>query len=90
MVFTNQEVKRKLDYSEKSPQSNLLDSLRKIPNLSCKSQPINYSVNPIPIKSRQILLVPSRTVPPMANIYAPLALLTNLNAMPVDYGTKIK
>ena len=26
----------------------------------------------------------------MANRYAPLALPTNLNAMPVDYGTKIK
>ena len=26
----------------------------------------------------------------MANRYAPLALPTNLNAMPVDYNTKIK
>jgi len=26
------EVKRKLDYFEKSPQSNLLDSLKRIPN----------------------------------------------------------
>ena len=61
------EVKRKLDYSEKSPQFNLLDSLRKFSNLSGKSQPINYSVNPILVKNRQILLVPSQIVPAMAN-----------------------
>ena len=50
------EVKRKLDYSEKSPQSNLLDSLKRIPNLSGKGQPISYFVNPIPVKSKQALL----------------------------------
>ena len=36
-VSTVKEVKRKLDYSEKSPQFNLLDSLKEAPNLSGKS-----------------------------------------------------
>ena len=84
------EVKRKLDYYEKSPQFNLLDSLRKFPKLSGKSQPVNYSLNPILVKSRQILLVPSQIVPAMANRYALLVLPANLNPMPTDYGTKIK
>ena len=79
---------RKLDYSEKSPQSNLLDSLKGTPNLSSKSQLVSYFVNPIPVKSKQVPLVTSQIVPTMANRYAPLALPANLNAMPVDYSTK--
>ena len=84
------EVKRKLYYSKKSPHSNILDSLKKFSKLSSKSQPVNYSVNPILVKSRQIPLVPSQIVPAMANRYAPLVLPANLNPMPIDYGTKIK
>jgi hypothetical protein len=64
--------------------------LRKFSNLSGKSHPVNYPVNPILVKSRQILLVPCQIVPAMANRYAPLVLPTNLNPMAADYGTKIK
>ena len=56
---TVKEVKRKLDYSQKSPQSNLLDSLKGTPNLSGKSELVSYSVNPVPIKTKQIPLVTS-------------------------------
>ena len=74
------EVKRKLDYSEKS--------LSKFPKVSGKGQPVNYLVSPILVKSRQFLLVPHQLVPAMANRYAPLVLPANLNPMPADYGTK--
>ena len=84
------EVKRKLDYSKKSPQSNLLDSLKRTQKLSSKGQLVNYFVNPILIPSKQVPVITSQTVPIMANRYAPLALPTNLNAMPADYNTKIR
>ena len=85
------EVKKKLDYSEQSKQSNILDSLLKgTQKLSSKGQLVNYFVNPFLIPSKQVLVITSLTVLAMANRYAPLALLVNLNAMPVDYNTKIK
>ena len=85
------EVKRNLDYSKQSPQSNLLDSLFKgMQKLSSKGQLVNYFVNPFLIPSKQVHVTTSQTVLAMANRYAPLALPTNLNAMLVDYNTKIK
>jgi hypothetical protein len=76
------EVRRKSDYSDRSPS--------KFPKVSGKGQPISYPVSPILGKSRQLPLVPCQQVPTMANRYAPLVLPTNLNPMPVDYGTKNK
>ena len=87
---TVKEVKSKLDYSKKLPQSNLLDSFKGTPNLSGKSQLVSYYVNSIPVKSKRAPLVTSQRVPAMVNRYDPLALPTNLNSMPVDYSTKIK
>lgn len=84
------EVKRKLDYSEKSPQSNILDSLKRTQKLSSKGQLVNYFVNHVLISSKQVPVTTSQIVPSMANRYAPLSLLANLNAMPADYSTKIK
>ena len=47
----HKEVKRKLDYSEKSPQSNLLDSLKRTQKLSSKGQLVKYFVNHVLITS---------------------------------------
>ena len=63
---------------------------KEVQKLSRQSQFVNYTVNPIVVPSRQAPTSTSQSTSAMANRYAPLVLLANLNAMPVDYSTKIK
>ena len=80
-----EEVKRKLEYLEQHKDSSPLDFLlkREIGKLSRDNQVVNYTVNIVARPSSKVLST-------MANRYAPLALPANLNAMPANYGTKIK
>ena len=80
-----EEVKRKLEYLEQHKDSSPLDFLlkREIEKLSRDNQVVNSTVNTVIGPS-------SEAIRTMANIYAPLFLTANLNAMLDNYDSKIK